>query len=242
MKTLFLGLALFYLDSYAITTESQGLERYDYFQVLKVKVPNEESVSFILNNLQSLVDIWSEPRIGYYSDIMVSADKLEIAHYMLTQANMEYSVIIENVQIIMELENISEYNVDLVPETSVHPHPMKWFDYYSKDDVNEYMDDLVNKYPGDVSTEDLEQSYEDSRIITVRNDAMAFHDAIDQHIPNPNATTSTTAIPIITTISTFTGTSAPIKTENMIWLYVVLLLIMLCMLIFFMCFGTNSNN
>jgi murein tripeptide amidase MpaA len=130
--------------------------RYDNFKVYRVEIPNAASASIINNDLQGYVDIWAEPRVGRHSDIMVSPTDSIFVEQKLKDSHLEYSVMVENVQNLIDAEKIPATTND---ETKVG-HPMDWTSYHSQDDMEAYMDYLVEQYPDFVSTEVIGKSYE----------------------------------------------------------------------------------
>ena len=157
MKTLFLCLTIFCFALNAVTSKNLH-NRYDDFKVFRVQILNDASVNVINNDLQDYVDIWAEPRIGHYSDIMVSPRDLAVVESKLTEANLEYSVMVENVQKLIEAEKGSANKKTMVSESN--DHPMTWTEYHSQDDMEAYMDYLVEKFPELVSIEEIGASYE----------------------------------------------------------------------------------
>ena len=124
--------------------------------MFRVRIPDEVSANVILN-LPSYVDIWAEPRIGHHSDIMVAPRNLKTLEGRLKQANMDYSVMVENVQTLIDIGNTKSRG--LSPEAK-SDHPMTWDEYHSQDDMEKYMDYLVEQFPEMVSIEEIGTSYE----------------------------------------------------------------------------------
>ena len=153
MKNLFLIFATFGSTIVA----SKSLEnRYDNFVVYRVDIPDQASANVINNDLTEYVDIWAEPRVGLNSDIMVSPTDLNLVKAKLKGANLKYSVMVENVQKLIELEQVPANKGARISTD----HPMDWTSYHSQEDMEVYMDYLVEKYPDLVSTEVIGKSYE----------------------------------------------------------------------------------
>jgi len=144
-----------FCSAFVASTNLQN--RYDNFQVYRVKIPNAASASVINDDLEGYTDIWSEPRVGHHSDIMVSPADSSLVVKKLKANNLEYSVMIENVQTLIDAEKVATTAVN--DKTKVG-HPMDWTSYHSQDDMEAYMDYLVEQYPDLVSTEDIGISYE----------------------------------------------------------------------------------
>ena len=140
-------------------------KRYDDFKVLRVAIVDKAAANVVNNDLEPYVDVWAKPRLGRHSDIMVAPTDLSFVEQMLKSKEMEYSVMIENVQQLMDGELVpAEGNAKVSSD-----HPMDWTSYHSQDDMEAYMDYLVETYPELVSTEVIGKSYEgrDMRILKI---------------------------------------------------------------------------
>lgn len=157
MKIIFLNFAIFCLALNVVTSKNLQ-NRYDGFKVFRVNIPNVAAVNVINNDLKDYVDIWAEPRIGHHSDIMVSPSDLAVVESKLKQAIMEYSIMVENVQELINAEKVPANKKTMVSESA--DHPMTWTEYHSQDDMEAYMDYLVEKFPELVSIEEIGASYE----------------------------------------------------------------------------------
>ena len=139
---------------YAVKSQA----RFDQFKVLRVNIPDEKTAQHIFHpGLKESFKILAEPRIGYYSDVMVAPDNMKKVIGNLRSMHLNFSVIIENVQRVMELE--------LTPsrawkKKSNADHPMTWTEYHSYSDIEAYMDFLAKNYPDFVSVVHIGTSYE----------------------------------------------------------------------------------
>ena len=132
--------------------------RFDDFKVLRVQVPNKDAHKYISDpDFESLYNIWAEPRIGKHSDIMVSPENIKKVVGGLNEMNLTFSIMIENVQRLIELESKPRKTID---QKIMEDHPMTWTEYHSQDDMEAYMDYLADKYSDIVSIEDIGTSYE----------------------------------------------------------------------------------
>merc|ERR1719295_1502917 len=87
---------------------------------------------------------------------MVSPSDLSLVEQKLKSENMAYSIMVENVQSLMDAELVpAEGHKELSTG-----HPMDWTEYHSQDDMEAYMDYLVETYPDLVSIDDIGTSYE----------------------------------------------------------------------------------
>ena len=145
-----------WLSLHSVTCEAIPV-RYDNYKVFRLNIPNDISANFILN-LPSCVDIWTEPRVGHHSDIMVAPQYFKAIKGNLEQANMDYSVMIEDVQRLIDIQN-TKINRELNPKAKLG-HPMTWDEYHSSADIEAYMDYLVETFPDMVSMEDIGTTYE----------------------------------------------------------------------------------
>jgi len=138
---------------------SKSKARFDNFKVLRVQIPDEAALQYIANpDHEALYNVWAEPRITYTSDIMVSPDKLDEVTRGLISNGLEFSTMIEDVQKLIELESIPSTTTKDKDVNS--GHPMTWTEYHSQDDMEAYMDYLVETYPDLVSIDEIGTSYE----------------------------------------------------------------------------------
>ena len=162
MKSSILSLALF---CFALAASKHLPNRYDNFKVFRVAIVDDASANVINNDLEAYIDIWAEPRVGLHADIMVSPTDSSFVENKLKSRNMEYSVMVKNVQELMDAELVPAKGASKVSTG----HPMDWTSYHSQDDMEAYMDYLVEQYPALVSTEIIGKSYEgrDMRILKI---------------------------------------------------------------------------
>ena len=131
---------------------------FDGYKVLNIQIPNEEARNYIVNSdHQALYDIWDEPRIHYTSDIMVAPERLEEVTQGLKSNGLEFSIIIEDVLKLIELES-----TPVTRNRNMNSkHPMTWTEYHDQEDMEAYMDYLAETYPELVSIDDIGMSYEE---------------------------------------------------------------------------------
>ena len=153
-------LVLYTICCFLIATSNRVSNRYDNFKVLRVQVPNEVSAVVIMKDLQDYVDVWSEPRIGHHSDLMVSPTNLKFVENKLKETSLEYSVMIDNVQRLLETEKVNENKKSDSLRANHIGHPMTWEKYHSLHDIDAYMDYLVKYFPHIASIEEIGTSYE----------------------------------------------------------------------------------
>ena len=130
---------------------------YENFKVLRVQIPDEESLRYVSHpSLTNLYNIWAEPRIGLHADIMVSPLNMEIVMRGLKEIGLEFAIMIEDVQALIDMENPATK----LSENTKADHPMTWTEYHSQDDMEAYMDYLAETYSDMVSIESIGTSYE----------------------------------------------------------------------------------
>jgi len=136
---------------------SKSKARFDNYKVLRVQIPDEKARNYIANpDHEVLYNVWAEPRINYTADIMIAPEKLREVTDGLNSNGLEYSTMIEDVQMLIELESTP---ITTEKDRSAD-HPMTWTEYHSQDDMEAYMDYLVETYPDLVSIDDIGTSYE----------------------------------------------------------------------------------
>ena len=152
---------IFLCSLYINFTQSNRIPKskawFDGYKVLNIQIPNEEARNYIVNpDHQDLYDIWAQPRINYTSDIMVAPEKFEEVTQRLTSNGLEFSIMIEDVQKLIELESTPvTRNKDINSK-----HPMTWTEYHDQEDMEAYMDYLAKTYPDLVSIDNIGFSYE----------------------------------------------------------------------------------
>ena len=147
-----------------VAVDKTGLEksriRYDQFKVLRVKTLDGNSLKQISRpDMSNLYDIWNVgrgPPIGQHADIMISPQNMDTVVNELKKRGMEYSTMIKDVQTLIDLENQGTKTL----ENRNTDHPMTWTEYHSQNDMEAYMEYLVETYPEMVSIEDIGESYE----------------------------------------------------------------------------------
>ena len=94
----FIAFALLFL-----VTNSQMVS-YEGFKVFRVEFPTEESFKI----LSAIPDIsfWAEDHVSGHADIMISPSDLEKTIEKLTSNELEYSVMVENVEDLIKLEKV----------------------------------------------------------------------------------------------------------------------------------------
>ncbi|XP_066995323.2 zinc carboxypeptidase [Anabrus simplex] len=119
--------------------------RYDNYQVFRVVPNTEEQVRFLykLQNSASGFNFWNNVRhVNNPIDIMVPPHKLPEFEEIMESLQVNYNLIIRNVQSLMDSERRSGTPRD----------DFGWTDYYPLDKVNAWLDSLVEKYPSIVSS------------------------------------------------------------------------------------------
>jgi murein tripeptide amidase MpaA len=99
---------------------------------------------------------------------MVSPTNRSVVEDKLKRANLAFSVVIENVQKLIDEEKVPIDNETEKMGKSKRRHPMDWKSYHSQDDMEAYMDYLVKKYPKLASTEVIGTSYENRTMRILR--------------------------------------------------------------------------
>ncbi len=96
-------LAAFLLAS-AVSASVLKPPSFEGYKVLRVEIPSRESFD-LLASLEN-VDFWREGRIGDSSDIMTSPIDLAKVTSFLDSNNFAFSVMIENIQDLIKLEQV----------------------------------------------------------------------------------------------------------------------------------------
>jgi len=138
---------------------------YDGYKVFKT-FPLDDDLPFIRSYEEKeygVYDIWSEIRTGTPIDIMVAPKAQDAFKSELTEKEIKYQVMIENVQDLINLEKIESAQVKRVSAD----HPMTWTEYHTLEDMYAYLDYLEATYDF-VSTESVGKSYEGTEMRVVK--------------------------------------------------------------------------
>lgn len=159
-KSLFV--AFFCLALAKASILADGPVSYESHQVLRVEVPDRDSFDF-LTTLP--VSFWNEGRVGGHADVMVAPDLQQHVVEELMHKQMQYSVMVANVQDLIRLEQVSAKTGSRIEDVK---HDMSWDKYHPKEDMEGYMDYLAATYDY-VSVESIGKSYEgvDMRVLKV---------------------------------------------------------------------------
>merc|ERR1719219_2463482 len=136
------------------------------FKVYRAR-PTEKYQSDFLEELQvssKFYDFWTKVRLGRTVDIMAAPGMGLLLETELQNQDINYDVMIEDVQRLVDLEKIPAMKV----EAENPRHFMTWTEYHTLDDMYSYLDYLEQTFDF-VSTETLGQSEEgrDMRVARV---------------------------------------------------------------------------
>ena len=101
---------------------------------------------------------WNErSRASNHVDILVRPDNVETATKRLKENNLTYSILIDDVG---ELFSTSVMSRMLLSPINKEGHRMTWDAYHSNEDIENYLEYLVNNHSDILSLEDIGKSYE----------------------------------------------------------------------------------
>ena len=137
-----------------------------YSQVLRINVQNDEDSSKMaeLQNMPEF-DFWSNILVGKHVDVMTSEDNLEYLESWLKSNNLDWSIMIPNVQALIELEKIPN---ETLPSDQVKAgHNMDWTQYHTLEDMYGWFDYLETTYEF-CETENIGESFEGRQMIVMK--------------------------------------------------------------------------
>ena len=113
-------------------------------KVLRVKIPDEKDENYVIQlENENLFDFWTVTKAQQPVDIMTSPERLDLLKSRLSQQSLNWTVMIDNVQTLIDLEKIpSEGKYD----KQNLAHNMDWVEYHSLEDIYEWMDYIETKY------------------------------------------------------------------------------------------------
>ncbi|XP_065357624.1 zinc carboxypeptidase [Calliphora vicina] len=127
--------------------------RYDNYKVYKVKIENVEEYNQLMALESELqLDFWSEVHnYGESCDVMVKPDLQQKFEEILQKSMIVYEVKIQNVQSLIDNEQ---------PKTRSSSTSMDWENFHTLDEIYEWLDLIVKRYPDIVTPFDIGHSYE----------------------------------------------------------------------------------
>ena len=137
-----------------------------YSQVLRIIVQNDGHASKMaeLQNMPEF-DFWSNILVGKHVDVMTSEDNLEYLESWLKSNNLDWSIMIPDVQALIELEKIP--NESLPSDQVKAGHNMDWTQYHTLEDMYGWFDYLETTYEF-CETENIGESFEGRQMIVMK--------------------------------------------------------------------------
>jgi len=93
--------------------------------------------------LESEIDFWREPAPGQTADILVNRDNMESVQHFLDQLGIGYSVMVEDVQRLIEESRAGDRSQGRSLEKSGN-YTLDWEDYHPHDVLNEFIQALAD--------------------------------------------------------------------------------------------------
>ena len=117
---------------------------YHGYQVLRTEVLDKAS-SDLLHNvmIEDNVDFWREPAPGQMADLMVKGGQVESVRRWLEQHNIEYSVMVENVQSLVDQSRRDMFSSRNKVKSNTSAG-MDWEDYQPLDVLNSFIQSLAD--------------------------------------------------------------------------------------------------
>jgi len=148
----------------AAVPSSLARERYDGQQVLRVNPTTEAQMKFLRHLREEFtraleIDWWAEPtRIGQNVDFRVKPHALPVVNRLMSEANMDPTVLIEDVETLVAAQLRAAEGVYGIA-----------FDQYNKlDDINNWVLSLSHQYPQLATAIQVGTSYENRPIYAVK--------------------------------------------------------------------------
>merc|ERR1712168_1405980 len=154
------GVNIFYFSLLLAVVTAKS---YSKHKVLRVEVKDETDAKAI-SELENKYDFWTQIRIGHHVDIMASPDNLEDLHSFLKSLNIDFAVMIEDVQPLVELEK----KASVKAKTKLWAgHNMDWTSYHALEDIYGWFDYLESTYEV-CKKESIGQTYEGQDMIVMK--------------------------------------------------------------------------
>lgn len=129
----------------ALATANSKISYHGY-KVLRTQALDKHTAEILARLSERDFDFWADPVSGRSADIMVSPQNLANLEEFLAKHQIQYSVMIEDVEGIARLSE---------PTPSVRPsrnnlrgprYTLTWDKYYEHDVINEFIDELASEY------------------------------------------------------------------------------------------------
>jgi len=154
------GVNIFYFSLLLAVVSAKS---YSKHKVLRVEVKDETDAKAI-SELENKYDFWTQIRIGHHVDIMASPDNLEDLHSFLKSLNIDFAVMIEDVQSLVELEK----KASVKAKTKLWAgHNMDWTSYHALEDIYGWFDYLETTYDF-CEKENIGQTFEGQDMIVMK--------------------------------------------------------------------------
>jgi len=154
------GVNIFYFSLLLAVVTAKS---YSKHKVLRVEVKDETDAKAI-SELENKYDFWTQIRIGHHVDIMASPDNLEDLHSFLKSLNIDFAVMIEDVQSLVELEK----KASVKAKTKLWAgHNMDWTSYHALEDIYGWFDYLETTYDF-CEKENIGQTFEGQDMIVMK--------------------------------------------------------------------------
>merc|ERR1719290_225960 len=154
------GVNIFY---FSLVLAVVSAKSYSNHKVLRVEVKDETDAKAI-SELENKYDFWTEIRIGHHVDIMASPDNLEDLRSLLKSLNIEFAIMIEDVQSLVELEMKASDRAKTKIWTG---HNMDWTSYHALEDIYGWFDYLETTYDF-CEKENIGQTFEGQDMIVMK--------------------------------------------------------------------------
>ena len=115
-------------------------------------------------------DFWTEIRVGHHVDILSSPDSLGSLQSFLTDHNLDWAVMISDVQSLIDLEKIPSDNGKV---NDIVGHSMDWTSYHPLEEIYGWFDYLETTYEF-CESEIIGQTFEgrDMRVMKVNYETL----------------------------------------------------------------------
>jgi len=137
---------------------------YSGYQTLRIRVDTKEQGDILEGlNGEGKYDFWTEVRVGRPADVMTSPEQRKELEKWLDEAKMEWSIMVEDVGILMENEQVAPH----ISEESGSSHSMDWTSYHTLEDMYGWFEYLEATYSF-CETENIGKSNEGQDMIVMK--------------------------------------------------------------------------
>ncbi|XP_018335354.1 carboxypeptidase B-like [Agrilus planipennis] len=161
---------IFYVFLILLPLISADISDYDGFKVYAVDISSREQLQK-LDSYSEDVDFWTMPRRNSSSPVKMMVNPFLQHHItkLFEEENISYRVVIPNVAQFLHEEDLERHNEEIrIKRQSRSTHTIRFDRFLRHSEINQYLQNLEQKYPDFVSVSLIGHSYEGREILAIK--------------------------------------------------------------------------